>query len=319
MGARRACAPMVAGALLIVYVLWGSTYLGIRVAIETVPPMLMGAFRFLVAGGALYLATRWTGGAGSRPTRRQWLAALVAGGLMLGGGNGGVIWAEQHLPSGLVALIVALVPLWMTLIAHFTGSERLSWTVMAGVILGLAGVAILAAPSLGAPGDALAFAVVICGSMAWAAGSVFASRANMPRRPLVGVAMQMLAGAAVLLVVATAGGELGRVHLDRVSGRSIAALGYLIVFGSLIAFSAYAWLLRNAKPSLVSTYAFVNPAIALVLGWLVLGERITAQTLAGGGVILVAVALIVSGRSLRVARPVAPHLASPRGRGEEAA
>jgi drug/metabolite transporter (DMT)-like permease len=291
----------VAAALLAVYVLWGSTYLGIRVAIETMPPMLMASLRFLLAGGLLYVfARRGSAAAGDRPQLRHWRAALIAGGLMLAGGNGGVTWAEQHLPSGLVALIVALVPLWMTVIAHFTGSERMTLPVMAGVVIGLAGVAILAGPALGAPGDLLALMVVIAGSIMWAAGSLYSRQAAMPRPPLMGIAMQMLAGSAVLFVVAAFGGELGRVHLNQVSPASAAGLAYLVVFGSLVAFTAYAWLLRNAKTSLVGTYAFVNPAIAVFLGWLLLGERVTSSTLIGGVVILAAVGLIVMSRSLRV-------------------
>ena len=308
----RTITAAVASALLVVYVVWGSTYLAIRVAIETVPPMLMASVRFLVAGGLLYVfAIRRGDRAGDRPTRRHWLAALVIGGLMLAGGNGGVTWAEQHIPSGLAALLVATVPLWITVFAHLVGMERLTPVVLVGVVIGIAGVAILAGTSAQGANELAGTLVVLGGSIAWAVGSLYSKRASLPSRPLVGIAMEMLAGGVVLLAIAALGGEFGRVHLELVSWRSAVSLAYLMVFGSLFAFTAYIWLLNHAPASVAGTYAFVNPAIAVGLGSLFLGESITPGTVFGGAVILVAVALIVSARSIPLPRLRALHRVQP--------
>lgn len=287
----------VVAALAVVYVVWGSTYLAIAVAIETLPPFLMAALRFGLAGVALALWTARRGDwAGQRPDRRQWAAATVTGGLMLVGGNGAVTWAEQHIDSGVAALLVATVPLWMGFLAHLSG-ERLRARAVVGLVTGFAGVGLLVGGSAGggvAAGPAL---VVVAGAAAWAGGSLLSQRLALPARPLVATAMQMLAGSALFALVGVAGGELSRLDVGAVSGRSLLAVAYLAAFGSVLAFSAYVWLLRNAATSLTATYAYVNPVVAVLLGWAVLGEPITGRTVLAGGVIVVAVALIVGARA----------------------
>ncbi len=283
----------VALALATVYVVWGSTYLGIAVGIRTVPPFTMLALRFLIAGALLYL---WAGRrATERPTARQWLAAAVTGALLLLAGTGGVAWAEQRLDTGVVALVVAVVPLWLALLDR----QPLSWPALLGLAVGFAGVALLVGPGTHFSWVAL---VVVFTSLGWAAGSLYSRTAPQPAEPLLGAAMQMLAGGALLALVGAASGELGDVRSPSLA--SVGAIAYLVVIGSLLAFSAYTWLLRNARTSLVGTYAFVNPVVAVLLGWAFNGEAVTLRTLAAGAVIVGGVALIV----------LAPQRA-PRARG----
>ncbi|MDQ6919837.1 MAG: EamA family transporter [Candidatus Dormibacteraeota bacterium] len=286
--------------LFALYVIWGSTYLAIRIAIETMPPFLMAAVRFALAGALMYVfAIRRGDPDGSdRPGRRQWMAALIVGGLLLAGGNGLVSWGEQFISSGLAALLVATVPLWMVVLSHFFGDEKLTWPVVVGVVIGLIGVAVLARPS-GAGNGIVGVAAVLTAAILWASGSIYARRAPLPRRPLVATSLEMLCGSAVLAVAAVASGELGQVHLAALSTRSILALAYLVFFGSIVAFTSYVWLLKTSRPSILGTYAYVNPAVAVVLGFLVLGEPLTLPTIIGGGIIIVAVALIVTARSVQ--------------------
>ncbi|HXM52921.1 MAG TPA: EamA family transporter [Candidatus Binatus sp.] len=290
-----------------VYILWGSTYLGIKYAIDTIPPILMGSVRFIVAGGVLYLLAIRTGDTrGDRLGSRQWIAALVIGGLMLVGGNGGVILAEQYAPTGVVALLVATAPLWMAVIDRVVFGRRLPALVIVGLVVGFGGVAFL----IGSPGAghinlfgaALALAAPLC----WATGSVFTRHVKLPSRPLVAAAMEMLWAGLLFGVASILTGELGRVHWQHVSTTSIVALLYLIVFGSLIGFSAYVWLLRSAPLSLVSTYAYVNPVVAVILGAIFVGEAITARLVIAGGIIIAAVALIVVARSRAASEPRVP-------------
>lgn len=291
--------PKAWAALATVYVFWGSTYLAIRVAVETLPPLLMAAARFLVAGGVLYaIAIRRGDREGDRPTLRQWGAATIVGGALLLGGNGGVVWAEQRISSGIAALLVATVPLWMALFAWLAFRERLPPVAVAGIAVGFLGTALLVGGSGDGGGtDTVGGLVVVGAAMSWAAGSLYARRADLPRRPLVGAAMQMLGGAALLALVGAAAGEFGRIDAGAVSLRSALGLGWLIVFGSLVAFSAYTWLLQNVQTSIVSTYAYVNPVVAVLLGWAMLDEVITARTLLASGIIVVAVAMIVTART----------------------
>jgi drug/metabolite transporter (DMT)-like permease len=282
--------------LMTLYVVWGSTYLAIRIAIETLPPFLMASVRFLVAGALLYSLSIGRGDrAGDRPGRRQWVAALIVGGLLLAGGNGMVSWGEQFLSSGLAALLVATVPLWMVLLSHVFGQERLTPAVGVGVVVGLLGVAILANP--GGTNDIRGVLAVLLAAILWACGSVYARVAPLPKRAFVATSLEMLAGSAVLAVLGVATGELGRVNLGHVSLASSLAVGYLVVFGSIAAFSSYVWLLKTTRPSIAGTYAYVNPAVAVVLGWLILGEPLTGRTIVGGAVINLAVALIVTAQS----------------------
>jgi drug/metabolite transporter (DMT)-like permease len=290
-------------ALGLVYVVWGSTYLAIKEAIATIPPLLMAATRFLAAGAILFAVTSRRGTAGAEPLGwRQWRAAAIVGIALLVGGNGGVVLAEQRLPSGVVALIVATVPLWMAVIDRVVSGQRLPRMAVAGLILGFAGLALLVLQGgRGGRIDALGAATVTGAAFCWAAGSVYARRAPLPSRPLLGAAMEMLAAGVVLVGLGAALGEFGALHPSQVSLSSLVGLGYLVVFGSIVAYSAYTWLLRNASLSLASTYAYVNPVVALFLGWLFLSEPITARSLGAAAVIVIAVALIVRAQTSRTA------------------
>ncbi|HEY0972609.1 MAG TPA: EamA family transporter [Gemmatimonadales bacterium] len=298
-----------------VYVIWGSTYLAIRFAIETLPPFMMAGVRFLVAGAILYGWSRLRGAA--RPSRANWVATAIVGGFLLLGGNGGVVWAEQRVESGIAALLVATLPLWMALL-EWVGPDRRRPTgrTALGILLGLAGVAVLVGPEalLGGAAnvDPLGALVLVLASLAWAIGSLYSRRAPMPASPQIGSGMQMLAGGALLTLLGLTTGEGSGVELAAFSTTSLAALGYLITFGSLIGFSAYVWLLRVEPTSRVATYAYVNPVVAVALGWLLAGEAMTAQTAVAAAIIVGAVALTVSAPKKRDATPAGPvHPAVP--------
>jgi drug/metabolite transporter (DMT)-like permease len=290
----------IAAALLIVYVVWGSTYLAIAVADRSLPPLLMLAIRFALAGGLLYAWSWWRGDlAEARPGRREWAAAAIVGGLLLFVDTGGIAWAEQRVASGLTALLVATVPLFTALLDRTVFGVRLSLGAIGGIATGLLGVAILAGPS--AHVDPVGAAVILAAALAWAAGSAYGRVAPLPKAPFLSAAMQMLCAAAFLGSAGAATGELGRVHPEAISAGSAAAFAYLIVFGSIVAFTAYGWLLRSGAPSvLVSTYAYVNPAVAVLLGWALVGERVDGRTLAAGAVILASVAMLLLARQPRV-------------------
>jgi drug/metabolite transporter (DMT)-like permease len=297
-------------ALAAVYVLWGSTYLAIDLAVETLPSFLMLAVRFLVAGVVLYLLSSRRA---ERPRLVHWRSALAVGGALLLLGNGGVAYAVQHVDTGVVALIVGSVPLWMAVLDRVVYGQRLAPTAIAGLVLGFGGIAFLARPS--GDGSLVGLVVVLLGSLAWAAGSLYARKAPAPSNALQGASMQMLAGALLLAIVGVGTGELGQLDLGGASTSSWLALVYLITLGSLVGFSAYIWLLKVAPTHLVGTYAYVNPVVAVLLGSLWLGEPITPSILIGGAAIVVAVALIVSARPVAESRPRRPVLALPaRGR-----
>ena len=297
----------VAIAFAAIYLIWGSTYLAIRFAIETLPPFSMAAVRFTVAGGILYAIARPRS---ERPTKVNWISAGVVGTLLLAGGNGGVVWAEQWVPSGLAALIVATVPLWMVLFDWlFAGGARPSRTLMAGLLLGLSGVGLLmSSTELGAQSreGLLGGFAVLGASISWAAGSIYARKAALPRSPFLATAMQMIVGGFVLSLMAAIAGEGGELHLSAFSMKSMLALVYLIVFGALIAFTAYIWLLGVSTPARVSTYAYINPAVAVLLGWLLASERLDARAAVAVLIILSAVALV----SVRGGDPRRPSVLS---------
>jgi drug/metabolite transporter (DMT)-like permease len=300
-------APLLAWvALGIVYVVWGSTYLGIRVAVETIPPLFMAGTRFLVAGAVLYPLARLRGGAGrERVGIAQWRAAAVVGALLLTVANAAVGWAEQTIPSGLAALLVATVPLWLVLFDRWFTGARLGRVGVLGICLGFGGVALLVRPTGSSRLDLVAVGVVIAATMSWATGSLYAKRAPLPANALLGAAMEMLCGGSLLLVASTVGGEAARVHLDQVSTRSLVAWVWLVAAGSVVAYSAYSYALRALPTATVATYAYVNPVIAVLLGLAILDEPLTVQALIAGTVIVVAVALIVTGQRRREA-PAAP-------------
>jgi drug/metabolite transporter (DMT)-like permease len=296
---RLACA------LAIVYVVWGSTYLGMAVADRTLPPLLMLSVRFLVAGALLYAWAAYRGELVERPGRVAWRAAAVVGSALLVLDTGGVAWAVQRVPSGTAALLVASVPLFMAVIDRAFFGVRLPAGAAAGIGTGLVGVAILAGPS--GHVDLLGAGVLLLASLAWAAGSAYARVAPLPRGPFASAAMQMLTAGAVLAVLGLATGEAGGVHPARISAASVGALAFLIVFGSLVAFTAYGWLLRNASTPLLSTYAYVNPAVAVFLGWSLAGERVGAREIAAGLVILASVGMLLLAREAREAVPAIPE------------
>ncbi|MEM9292030.1 MAG: drug/metabolite exporter YedA [Acidobacteriota bacterium] len=285
-------------ALAAVYVVWGSTYLAILIAIETLPGFAMAGVRFLSAGALLYAARRWAGD--PPPTRSQWQATAIIGGLLLMGGNGGVVWAEHYVPSGIAAVIVATLPLWMALLRWLVYKEGppnrpTTW----GIAMGLAGVLLLAWPSLfpaegmGEQGLYLPAVVVLLGAcLSWAIGSLYSREADLPSSAWMTTAAQMLTGGAMLMVLSTVSGEWQDFDAEAVSLRSILALGYLVIFGAIIAYSAYIWLLRNADATLASTYAYVNPVIALALGWMLANETLSARDAVAASLIVAAVALV---------------------------
>jgi drug/metabolite transporter (DMT)-like permease len=283
-------------ALFTVYVVWGSTYLALKVGVAHVPPLTLNAVRFLAAGAALYAWCAWRRrrrpDRGWRPpTGAQWRAGAVAGLLLPAAGTGGAAWAEQKLSSGVTALLLATIPLWIVLGRRIADRERVGVAAGIGLAAGIAGVALLVNPFSGAAPDPLSAAVALGAALCWGLGSVYALHAPQPEQPLLAPAVEMLCAGAALAVIGGAAGEFGRVELDR---GAVLAVGYLILFGSIMAYSAYQWLLHHASPRLAGTYAFVNPVIAVLLGWWLLGEHLGARTFAATAVIAVGVALIVS-------------------------
>jgi drug/metabolite transporter (DMT)-like permease len=312
---KRTGGPKLWAAMATLYVVWGSTYLGIAIAIETIPPFLMLAIRFAI-GGSLLLA--WEIARGdllrTRPTRRQLRDAAIVGALLLGIGNGFVAYGELTVASGIAAVLIALMPVWLAVLGWLYFRERLPRVVIGGIVLGIAGVALLVWPAGGVTFEVLGIVALILSPVGWAHGSLFSAHAaDLPRRPLTSTAVQMLAGALALLAESAVTGEFGRFHPSEVSASSIAAMIYLIFIGSLLAFNAYAWLLRNAPLSLVGTYAYVNPVVAFALGAVFLAEPITPRTLVASAVIVAAVAMIVTarGRSARPSVAVDPAEAVP--------
>ncbi len=293
-------ASLVVLAFTCIYLIWGSTYLGIRFAIETIPPFLMVGVRYLLAGGILYAWVVWRGEA-SRPTAAQWRAAVLFGGCFFLMGNGGVSWAETRIPSGITALLIAMVPLWMTLMETYLRRwSRPTPLATAGLVLGFLGVALLIGP-----GESLTKAAVdpwgagalVLATLGWAYGSVHVKDAPHPPSLLQTSAMQMLCGGLLVLLLGFLLGEGRDFHVEEVSARSALAFTYLVIFGSIVAFSAYAWLLQVTRPSRVATYAFVNPIVAVFLGWALGGEEVTGRTLLAGAVVISGVILILRSRA----------------------
>lgn len=286
------------------YVIWGSTYLAIRWAVETLPPFGMAGVRFVAAGAVLYAWQRARGAAA--PTRREWRGAAVVGCLLLLGGNGGVVWAERTVPSGLAALVIATVPLWMVgLEWALLGTGRPGGRMVAGIAVGLLGIGILLdpfRPSAGGGIDPWGAAALVGATLAWATGSILSRRLVVPAAPLTSTAAQMLAGGAALLGLGAVTGEVGTFDAVAVTTRSVLAVGYLAVFGSLVGFSAYVWLLQHARPAVVATYAYVNPVVAVALGCALNAEPFTPRMAVAAGLIIGAVVLITTSRARPPAR-----------------
>ncbi|MGX4585951.1 drug/metabolite exporter YedA [Paenibacillus chitinolyticus] len=287
-----------AAALMSVYLFWGGTYLGMKVAIETIPPFTMGGVRFLSAGLILYVLARLTGE--KRPNAKEWKSAGITGALLLLCGNGVVAWAEQRVPSAIASLLVATVPLWM-LVFGWMGRSRNkpSAGIVIGLLLGFAGIVILVAHPGSTSGgnlDMLGIASLLLASVSWSIGSLYSRKAKLPESPLLSTALQMIIGGALLLIAALVLGEWSGLQPSTITLRSYAALGYLIAFGSIVSYTAYIWLLKHAEPVLVSTYAFVNPVVAVFLGWSLAGEQLSPNSLTAAVFIIAAVVVITLSR-----------------------
>jgi len=300
-----------------VYILWGSTYLAIRFAVESFPPFVMAGTRHLTAGILLFAWLRANGV--ELPERRHWKSAAIIGGLLLLGGNGLVSWAEQRVPSGLAALIIASVPIWMAVLQGVERRRRPPAALAVGLLLGLGGLVLLVAPGRFGGGehvDGLGAAALLFAALSWTVGSLYSRKAALPRSTSLAVAMEMIAGGLLLWIVGLLLGEGGQIHADRISLRAVLSLGYLVIFGSLIGFSAYVWLLKVTTPARVTTYAYVNPVVAVLLGWAFAGEALTLRIGIAAAAIVGAVFLIIrSGGEMRassakaVTPPESPRLA----------
>jgi drug/metabolite transporter (DMT)-like permease len=289
---------LVIAAFIALYLIWGSTYLAIRYAIESFPPFLMAGFRFLIAGAILFGWTRARGAAA--PTRIHWRSTLIVGTLLLFGGNGGVTWAEQRVPSGIAALLVAIVPLWVVVLNWLRpGGVRPALPIIAGVLVGLFGIVLLVSPGESAQGaviDPIGIIALLLASFSWANGTLYSRRAAMPESPLLTTGMEMLCGGAVLALVGTITGEWTDFDINHISAVSLVAIAYLVIFGAVVAFTAYVWLLRVTTPARATTYAYVNPVVAVFLGWSVAGEPLTTRTIIAAAIIILAVIIITTYR-----------------------
>lgn len=310
----RAPLGLVLAAFGAIYIIWGSTYLGIRIAIESLPPFLMAGTRFILAGGLLYAWARLKSGS-PRPSRRDWLDAALVGGLLFLGGNGLVVWAEQKVASGPAALIIATEPLWIVLLSLLApGAARPGGRAVLGLIAGFAGVALLMAPGLGQSAvDPIGAAALVLAALSWAVGSIYsqtvstrarAAGAGASRHAFLWTGMQMLCGGSMQLIAGSLRGEWASAHPESMTMRSVLAFAYLVVFGSIVGFTAYSWLLSVCSAASVSTYAYVNPVVAVFLGWLLGGEHVGSMTLIAAAVIIGGVFLILHDqqRSARAAR-----------------
>lgn len=281
----------------IICLVWGSTFLAIRFAIESIPPFLMAAVRFLSAGLLLYPIARRSA---PRPSAAHWRSAGIIGIVLFVFGNGFVTWSEQRVPSGIASLFVAMIPLWFVLIEWLKhGSSKPGRDIVAGLALGFAGMLLLTGnPFSGRHHvDLLGAGALLVSGFCWANGSLYSRKAKLPDSQLLAASMEMLCGGAALLVVATLAGEWKALHPAAITIRSLVSMAYLSVFGSVIAFTAYIYLLRSVSPARVSTYAYINPMIALLLGWAFAGEQMTPQIFIAAGVIIAAVILIITSKS----------------------
>jgi drug/metabolite transporter (DMT)-like permease len=312
---RPASAAAIWTGMVVLYFVWGSTYLGMRFAIESMPPFLMASARFLISGIVLYAWRMQRGD--PPPTRAHWKSAAVIGLFLLLGGNGGVVWAEQRIPSGIAALLVGAVPLWFVildaLLRRFaprwaTTRSLPGWVTLVGLAAGFAGIVLLISPTdlagLGGSIDLLGGVVVVLAALSWSAGSLFSRTAVLPASPLLSPAMEMIVGGAALALLGTLSGEWSRVDLAAITARSWAGLGYLVIFGSLVGYVTYTWLLRAAPTTLVSTYAYVNPVVAILVGNLLAQEPLTPRVVISALVILGSVVVINARRPKPKTRPL---------------
>lgn len=285
----------IALALGAIYLIWGSTYLGIRLAIETIPPYLMSGFRFVIAGVILYVWSRWKGV--EPPKAVHWRSAAIIGGFLLLGGNATVAWAEQRVPSGIASLLIATMPMWIVLLDWlWHKGARPTGRVVSGLLLGFLGILLLVNQGHGVDSqaiDLIGVGALLMAAMLWSIGSLYSRKAALPKSPIQGIGMQMLAGGVLVCLAGIAGGELQHFDIGSISVTSFISWGYLTIFGSMIGFTCYIWLLKVAPAERVATYAYVNPVIAVFLGWAIVGEVITLQTLIASALIIVSVVLII--------------------------
>src|SRR5437764_2100160 len=280
------------------YLVWGSTYLAILFAIETIPPLLMAGARFLLAGVMLYSIARWRGA--PKASRAHWLTALIIGGCLLLGGNGGVTLAEQYVSSGLASVMVATVPIYIALLAWWSGiAPRPTPIVWLGLAGGLAGVAILLWPALTVSPEessnpGVGMLILLCSSFVWSAGSIYSRKAKSVSPPFLLAAQQMICGGVLLTLAGIIKGELRGFDPSRISPLSLGAFAYLIIIGALVGYTAYIWLLRVCDPAKVATYAYVNPIVAVLLGALFAGETLSARTMIAAALIIGSVALVIT-------------------------
>lgn len=290
---RRSYSIQLALAFAAIYLVWGSTYLAIRYAVETIPPLVTAGIRHSIAGGIL-LAWAWV--RGFRPTRANWISGIMVGALFFFVGHGSLHWAEQYVGSGLAALLVATEPMFILVLAWAMGQQKISRLSALGLGLGVLGVAVLTGAELTVKGSSLvALLAVLLGSFAWSAGVVISSKVKLPSDALGRTALPTICGAVMLLAAAGLTGEFHSTHWASISVKSILGLAYLIVFGSIIAFTAYTWLLQRCPPALVATHTYANPVVAVFLGWLLASEPLTSRVVLASVAILGAIVLIRMG------------------------
>ena len=300
-----------------IYLIWGATYLGILFAIQSIPPLLMAGARFLLAGIILYAVARMSGAPRSRPI--EWRSALIVGACLLLGGNGGVTLSEQYVPSGLAALLVATVPIYIALLSWFFGmSKRPSAITWAGLAGGFVGVGVLIGPALRfkATGESpqawIGMSILLCSSLIWSAGSLYSRHARNAPSLFLAAAQQMLCGGALLLIAGIATGELRHFHPHQITTQSLVAFVYLVLIGGIIGYVSYAWLLRHCEPAKVATYAYVNPIVAVILGALFAHETLSLRTLLGAGLIIGSVAVVITAQQMKPkGQPPIPVIIEP--------
>jgi drug/metabolite transporter (DMT)-like permease len=296
---KHASRAQITAAFASIYIIWGSTYLAIRYAVATIPPFLMGGVRFLISGALLYVWARSRGA--PAPTKLHWRNAVIAGGFLLLGGNGAVVWAEQFVPSGLTALLVSILPFWLVIIEWVRPPrQRPSTAVLVGLVVGFVGIIVLVGTgSIGGQGDIkpIGALVLILGSLSWAIGSFWSRDAQLPESGLLTTGMEMLGGGVLLILVGALTGEFSQLDVSRISRESTIGLVYLITFGSLLGFTSYIWLLDKVSPAHLGTYAYVNPIVAVLLGWAIAGERLSLRTAVAAAIVICAVALITTARN----------------------
>ena len=299
-----------------IYLIWGSTYLGILFAIQSIPPLLMAGARFLLAGIILYAVARMSGAPRSRPI--EWRSALIVGACLLLGGNGGVTLSEQYVPSGLAALLVATVPIYIALLSWLFGmAKRPSAITWAGLAGGFVGVGVLIGPALRfrATGESphawIGMSILLCSSLVWSAGSLYSRTAKNSPSPFVAAGEQMLCGGALLFIAGIATGELRHFDPRQITLQSFWAFVYLVLIGGIIGYVSYAWLLRHCEPAKVATYAYVNPIVAVTLGALFAHETLSLRTLVGAGLIIGSVAVVITAQQMKSKASPMPAMIEP--------